>query len=204
MNLSNYMNYRDMQYEKTNIYYNEQYNTRGIKCKNYELCRHVLHPDHWKHLANYLCITCGDWFKDGGFGWNELEFKETNEECIICLEKNKKHLKFPTNCGHWFCIPCSKKILFFDETRYYLSPVSFGCPPCPNGCINPIKGPQCYCNEYNIVHNKWKQNFPLEFKKWFDTENFSIDLAETNPGSAFGSRKCPLCKTKYKRNVVIF
>ena len=43
--LSNYMEYRDIQYEKVNIDYNE-YPEGGIKCKNYELCRAVLPPDH--------------------------------------------------------------------------------------------------------------------------------------------------------------
>ena len=201
MNISNYMSYRDIQYEKTNNYYNDQYPGGGIKCKNYELCKHVLPPDHWNNFANYLCITCGDWCKDNGFGWNELEFRKSNEECIICLEKNKNHVKFPTNCGHWFCISCSKKILFYDEKRYHLSPVPFGCQPCPNGCINPIKGPQCYCNKYNEARYKWKKDFPLEFKKWNDNEHISITLAETNTGGIFGSCKCPLCNSKYKRKI---
>ena len=200
MNSSNYMTYRDIHYEKTNNCCDEQFPEGGIKCKNYELCEHVLSPDHWENLANYLCMTCGDWFKVSGFGWNELEFKENNEECIICLEKNKRHLKFPANCGHWFCISCSKKILFYDETRYHLSPVPFGCQSCPNGCINPIKGRQCYCEEYSEVQDKWKQDFPLKFKKWNNAEHLSIDLAETNLGSVLGSCKCPLCNIKYKRN----
>ena len=63
MNSSNYMEYRDLEYEKINIGYDEQYSDGGIKCKNYELCEHVLSPDHWKNHANYLCMTCGDWFK---------------------------------------------------------------------------------------------------------------------------------------------
>jgi hypothetical protein len=200
MNPSNYMEYRDIQYEKINIGYDEQYPEGGIKCKNYELCRTVLPPDHWEQCANYLCMTCGDWFKVGGFGWNELEFRESDEECSVCLEKSKKQLKFPTNCGHWFCISCSRNILFYDESRYHLSPVPYGCPLCPNNCVNPIKGKQCYCEEYTEIQDKWEQDFPLEFKKWNDSEHFSMEQGETIPGSVFGSCICPLCKKKYIRN----
>jgi len=119
------MDYRDLEYEQSNIGYDCQYLEGGIKCKNYELCERILPLDHWKHYANYLCINCDS-------GWNELEFKESDEECIVCNETGKKKIKFPANCGHWFCVSCSRNILFWDETRYHLSPVPFGCPPCPN------------------------------------------------------------------------
>jgi len=76
MNLSNHIKYRDLQYEKTNIVYNEQYPDGDIKCKNYELCKDILSLYHWENYANYLCMTCGDWFKVGEFGWNELEFRD--------------------------------------------------------------------------------------------------------------------------------
>ncbi len=203
MNSSNYMEYRDLQYEQTNLVFNESdsEDLEGeIKCKNYELCKHTLPLEHYEHHANYLCMTCGDWFKVGGFGWNELEFRESDEECSVCFEKNKKQLKFPTNCGHYFCVDCSRNILFWDETRYHLSPIPFGCPHCPNNCENPIKGSQCGCDEYSEIKDKWEQDFPLEFEKWNESFNFSIDLGETEPGSIFNSCKCPICKTKYKRN----
>ena len=190
MNPSNYMEYRDLQYEQTNIGYNCQYPEGGIKCKNYELCEHILSPDCWEYMATYICPSCDM------FGWKELEFKENVEECVVCNETGNKQLKFPANCGHCFCISCSRNILFWDETRYHLSPVPFGCPPCPNDCINPLKGKQCYCEDYDDILERWEQENPQQYKEYNDSENLSIELSETTTGSVFGSKKCPLCRKK--------
>ena len=192
MNPSNYMDYRDLQYEQSNIEYDYQYPEGGIKCKNYDLCENILPLDWWKNKATYLCISCDI------FGWKELEFKECIEECVVCNETGNKQVKFPANCGHSFCVSCSKNILFWDETRYHLSQVPFGCPPCPNGCINPIKGKQCYCEDYDEILDQWKEEYPDKYKEYNDAENLSIELSETISGSVFGSRICPLCRKKYK------
>jgi hypothetical protein len=190
---------RNLEYEKLNTIYDECYERNGIKCKNYELCENILPPTAYDDGTNYLCMTCGDWFKICGFGWNELDFKEEEEECVVCMKISNKQLKFPANCGHWFCISCSRNILFWDETRYHLSPTLYGCPPCSNGCINPEKGKQCYCEEYDEIQEKWKQEYPNKYKEWNDAENISIELSETDSGSVFGSKKCPLCRKKYTR-----
>ena len=186
---------RDFDYENNNIGYDCQYTEEeegGIKCKNYELCEHILSPDWFSCNGNYICISCDM------FGWKELEFEENAEECVVCNETGNKQLKFPANCGHWFCTPCSRNILFWDETRYHLSPVSFGCPPCPNGCINPIKGKQCYCENYDEVLDRWEQEHPQQYKEYNDAENVSVELSETTKGSVFSSKKCPLCRKKYE------
>ena len=188
---------RNIQYEQENTIFVVDYEMSKIKCKNYDLCENTLSSDHFIYHGNYLCMTCGDWFKIGSFGWNELEFRESDEECVVCLETSNKQLKFPTNCGHWFCISCSRNILFWDETRYHLSPVPYGCPPCPDGCINPERGGQCYCEEYDILQEVWKQENPDKYKEWNDAEDTSIELTETISGSVFGSGKCPLCRKKY-------
>ena len=190
---------RDLEYEEGNIGYDYQYPNGGIKCKNYELCGTVL-PDWWYDCkAHYLCTNCDMLLY-------ELEFRDCpdDEECVVCNEKEKQ-VKFPANCGHWFCCKCSSDILFWDETRYHLSPEPFGCPPCPNGCINPIRGKQCYCDEYfnneddNLgVIQIWENEHPEQFEEYNNTENESIELAETTPGSVFGSQKCPLCRKEYK------
>jgi len=191
---------RDLEYENANIGY-DQYNEdeEGIKCKNYELCNHVLPLDHYECFGNYLCINCGDWFKIGGFGWNELEFRDTNEDCAVCYRNDNREMKFPTNCGHWFCISCSKYILFWDETRYHLSPEPYGCPPCPNGCNNPKKGKQCYCLEYDEIQENWNLNYPEQFKQWNDDEHESINMSENTSGNVYSSQTCPLCRKKYER-----
>ena len=196
MNPSNYMEYRDLQYEQANIDYDCQYPGGGIKCKNYELCESILPHDWWECTASYLCMTCDNGFI--GFGWKELEFKESEEECVVCNETGNKQVKFPAGCGHWFCVSCSRNILFWDETRYHLSPVPFGCLPCPNGCINPVKGKQCYCENYDEILEQWKQENPQQYKEYNDAEHLSVELSETTTGSVFGSKRCPLCRKKYK------
>ena len=173
-------------YEQTNIVCNWQYPEGGIKCKNFKLCGHVLPRDWLEYTSDYVCVSCDI------FGWKELNFKES-DECVICNEIGDI-VDFPANCGHSFCVTCSKHILFWDETRYHLSPVPFGCPPCP--CLNPIKGKQCYCEDYDEILERWEREHPRQYKEYNDAENLSIELSETTPGSVFGSRTCPLCRKK--------
>ena len=130
------------------------------------------------------------------FNWGTLEFRE-NEECPVCLEHSKQ-VKFPAKCGHWFCVTCSRNILFWDETRYHLSPVPYGCPPCPNGCVNPTRGKQCYCENYDEILERWEHEYPDNYNVWNEDERNSIGLSETTQGSVFASQKCPLCRKKYE------
>ena len=196
---------RDLEYEENNTISDDL--EQSIKCKNYDVCQGSVPLDHYEHFGNYLCMTCGSWFKIGGFGWDELEFRDCpeNEECAVCSESNIQ-VKFPANCGHWFCCECSRDILLWDETRYHLSPEPYGCPSCPNGCENPIRGRQCYCYEYfgddenPGVIQKWATEHPEEFEKYNDDESVSLELSETTPGSVFNSQKCPLCRKMYERN----
>jgi hypothetical protein len=195
---------RDLEYEENNIGYDYQYTENesgGIKCKNYYLCETIL-PKWWYDCkGKYLCTNCDI------FDWKELEFRDCpeNEECAVCIESNRQ-VKFPANCGHWFCCECSRDILFWDENRYHLSPEPYGCPPCPNGCENPIRGRQCDCYEYfgddenPGVIQKWATEHPEEFEKYNDDTHESLELSETTPGSVFNSKKCPLCRKMYERN----
>lgn len=72
------MKRRDLEYEKNNIGYDEQYpeeNRDGIKCKNYELCEMVL-PDWWFDSKGcYLCTNCIIIFN------KILEFEKSDDEC---------------------------------------------------------------------------------------------------------------------------
>ena len=188
MNPSNYMSFRDIQYEESNRGSDCQYSD-GIKCKNYELCKTILPPDNFYLFASYICMTCDM------FSWGKLEFRE-NEECAVCLEHSNQ-VKFPANCGHWFCVTCSRNILFWDETRYHLSRVPYGCPPCPNGCINPIRGKQCYCENYDEILERWEHEYPDNYNVWNEDERESIGLSETTVGSVFASKICPMCRKKY-------
>jgi len=195
------MSNKDLQYERANAAYDcergftpltfGEYDENGIKCKNYKLCEAIL-PSWWFECkANYLCMNCDS------FGWKELEFKESTEECAVCCnESNFTKVKFPADCGHWFCAPCSRHILFYDEERYHLSPILFGCPPCPNRCINPSKGKQCQCEEYDDILDRWEKDYPKDYQDYNDAETLSIELKETTLGSVFGSRTCPLCRLR--------
>jgi hypothetical protein len=163
------------------------------KCKNYEFCEDNKVPE----MASEYCMTCGSWFKVCGFGWDKLTIIDTTDECIICMNICERKLVFPTNCGHSFCITCSRNILFCDETRYHLSPVPYGCPPCPNRCENPEKGKQCYCEDYDSIQDEWHQSNPDEFNKWNDDQTKSIDNSSSN--ITYGKATCPLCRKKYIR-----
>ena len=162
------------------------------KCTNYEFCQHDKVPE----MGSDYCMTCGSWFKMG-FGWDKLTIVDSTDECIVCTNMCERKLMFPTKCGHSFCLPCSRKILFFDESTYHLSPVQYGCPPCPNGCENPEKGKQCYCEEYDAIEEEWKNCNPGSWNRWNNEQNKSID--DSSKEITYGKGTCPFCRKKYFR-----
>ena len=165
-------------------------------CTNHEFCNGTA-PG--QGINSQYCMTCGSWFKVGGFGWDRLTIVDnTDGDCVICFQPCARKLIFPAGCGHSFCLNCSRDILLFDETRYGLSPVPFGCPPCPNGCVNPVRGKQCYCYEYDPVQEQWKNEQLGDWTRWNTAEHASIDHSNDD-ADAFGSGRCPLCRTKYER-----
>ena len=154
-------------------------------CENYAFCKKML-PDFMKR-----CIGCDS------FGLYAIPFYNVeDEECPVCLRSHVTSMEFPTKCGHRLCVECARDIIFWDETRYHLDPTSFGAPACPNGCQNPIRGRQCYCEEYDEVINKWERDKPLAWKAWNDAEHASIDNSPDDD-EAYASGKCPLCRQKY-------
>lgn len=173
----------DIEYENSNKYFDEDYNEYRVKCKNYKLCNNAS-DYHFK----YICMSCDI------FGWGQLEFKNS-QECIICYNHNIL-VKFPTNCGHYFCTKCTRDILYWDEQRYHLNPVNFGCLPCPNSCVNPSRGKQCGCDEYYNTIDKWEEEFPEQYNEYNNAEIESIDIGEPS-GSYYTSKTCPLCRSKY-------
>jgi hypothetical protein len=163
------------------------------KCANFEFCQ----GEKVEGIGSEYCMTCGSWFKICGFGWDKLIIIDSTDDCAVCMNNCDRKLIFPTNCGHAFCIPCSRNILFWDERRYHLSREPFGCPPCPNACVNPIKGKQCYCLEYDAIQDEWEINKPEEYKRWNDAENQSIEDSVNDV--TYGQKTCPLCRKKYER-----
>lgn len=165
------------------------------QCLNYEFCGNNAIPE----IGQEFCMTCGSWFKYG-FGWNKLTFVNTSDSCVICCSDISKQVLFPTGCGHMFCISCTKDLLYFDETRYHKSPVTYGCPPCPNGCQNPEIGKQCYCLEYDTVIDTWEQNDKQKWSRWDRDQERSIEDGMEQIQSSYGRKKCPLCRAVYTRS----
>ena len=193
-------------YLRSNIEYDRwffhfcKYNCSPKKCPNFELCNTTA-PDWYLGFWEGYCMSCYI-----SFGPKTLEFRDTPELCVICLDTKRRELKFPADCGHWFCISCSINIIFWEPTKYCLSPVPYGCPPCPNGCKNPLRGVQCNCVEfYNNtatffcdfdkgpgVIQKWDRKHPDQYQKWIDKESISFKI----PIGAYANRTCPLCRKR--------
>ena len=168
-------------------------NESNTRCNNYEFCEGYKVPE----IGSDYCMSCGSWFKVCGFGWDKLTIVDSTDECAVCIDECERKLMFPTKCGHSFCISCSRNILLWDQTRYHLSPVPYGCPPCPNGCENPKKGRQCYCEEYDPIEDNWKQNHPEQYNRWNNEQNMSLDNSVNDV--TYGKATCPLCRKKYVR-----
>ena len=200
---------RDFEYEKKNVRFkfnHRRMKVRGIKCRNYKFCENIVSSHYIKTNGNYICMVCNL------FGWGELEFKEqNNQQCGICLETTQVQLKFPAlGCPHYMCTNCSREILFWDESMFQLSPEPFGCPPCPNGCYNPVRGFQCCCENYVGIEDpnnpsvieKWKIEQPEQYKKWDENEAFSVELG-SDTYSLRSNKRCPFCRKRYKIPLVI-
>ena len=99
-----------------------------------------------KRLSKKYEINVLDWYYNSrskyifcGFGYflKSIELKISTEiECPICLDVNKKILV--TNCGHYFCATCTKKLYKVDNLNGKLSNlISFSVyqnhfiPKCP-------------------------------------------------------------------------
>lgn len=165
------------------------------RCVNYEFCQREVLP--WLH-AEYCPHMCRKQACVGlGFGFERLEIFDGDSECPVCMDGPGRRLRFPAGCGHSFCIECSRKILLWDEIDYHLSPVPYGCPPCPNGCENPVKGEQCYCIEYESVQEDWRIRDEVNWKLWNDLEHVSINTLDPY----IGNKTCPLCRKKYERTL---
>lgn len=120
----------------------------------------------------------------------------TNEQCIVCMDLTGKEVKFPW-CNHRFCCKCTGELLFHDETKFETSPVKFGCPKCPMGCINPCVGRQCRCLEYLPVVQRWMEDSPDDWKDWISFEVCTAKVSKIRveqTGDSRGSGKCPVCR----------
>jgi len=155
-------------------------------CPNVYFCECVDIPGYLDY-----CMGCLS------HGWKSLSFRDTMEPCAVCLENKGREMRFPA-CNHWFCTDCSRNILLWDETRYHIDPVPFGCPPC-NHAVNGAKSCNsrpCTENDDNIV-DAWKDRYPENGEAWILAEDISVENSHsgnTCDSSAFSSKVCPLCR----------
>ena len=218
------MNTKDLEYEANN----KIENTDKIKCKNYKFCNKCVEED----IKGYFCEICGEGdsvnsrlfinkygdeyeYVVGPHGWGELEMVENSDECPICFESNNTKIKFPSGCGHSFCIDCTKHILIWEEPEIdEPSYESYGCPPCPNGCSNPPLGKQCKCDEYVkwcgwdglpddriCIVEKWRRTNEETRNKYYEREieiNSKIIEDLVSEENTRGNMRCPLCRSKFR------
>ena len=188
-------------YAAMNTYYDKNWKENRIKCRNHLLCNSSLQKNHHARRKNYLCYICYHDPKSKGqnlgYGWNELNFFQDTEACPCCLESDTWKVYFPTNCGHSFCVKCSRELLFWDETRFQLSPEPYGAPSCPNHCNNPNVGRQCVCEEYDAIKHEWALKNQHDYWMWQSDEYTSIFESKHDDGHANGTRKCPICRQVY-------
>jgi hypothetical protein len=157
-------------------------------CLNAEFCETEL----CLGLGYQLCMHCGPWFAFGP-GWGVLHFRDASEPCIVCSDQSRRQMQMP-QCSHWMCIPCARDNLEWDESRYHINPVIYGCAPC-------LHAPTCVsrpCDEDDdAVVAAWELMYPVQYTQWNTDEDNAIKAGETD--SQFSSRVCPLCFIKYDR-----
>ncbi|KAK3255133.1 hypothetical protein CYMTET_35606 [Cymbomonas tetramitiformis] len=171
-------------------------------CENAEFCGQRWISPAYLEIHNGRCMNCAI------MGHSGLEFRDAvpGEACAVCLEDGGRLMRFPVkDCQHWFCIGCTRMLVYGDECRYHLDPRMFGCPPCPNECENPVRGIQCGCDDYDTVIEAWRKQEPLGmlcdyegpcnqgYIEWNEAETHSIN-AGGPAGSVIGKGECPVCK----------
>jgi hypothetical protein len=135
------------------------------------------------------CIHC----RRCGFG--EMSFRDCPEHvvCTICSSTGRQ-MRFPsTDCKHWFCVGCVKGMLGYEEQKVQPNPEQFGCPPCLNGCANPLVGKQCPCIRHADAKHFWKEEDPDAYNAWARAEKVLAEQLENAHGYIFRKPSCPIC-----------
>ncbi len=161
------------------------------QCINYKFCKGVAFPV----LLEDTCLLCAPWYSEGE-GWGKLEFiDDSTLECSVCYRIGIQ-MKFPTKCGHSFCLYCSRNLLYHQDDIYDLCPVSYGCPPCMHAnnevksCINR----PCSDEDQNVL-DSWEATDYDNFIRWnYDEINY-----RNQDKDHLVTKKCPLCRKVYER-----
>ena len=123
----------------------------------------------------------------------------SGDRCPVCFSEDSVMVKF-RHCSHWVCTECMEIInTDFDRELHQLNPVPFGGPSCPKGCMNPIQGQQCSCQERMDLWVIWEESSPEAYEQWAEECEAAMDRAEEaflQSGSFRGSHTCPVCRKK--------
>ena len=153
------------------------------QCPNFEVC-HMWAPPWYFGCHHGRCGGCNmDFAKN-------LEFVSSSETCSICLEEKVRFVVHPANCGHKFCIECTRKA-WWPEKPEYPEPCQFGfVTPCE--CCN---GRGEVCDNYQQAEDEWMggdSEAAQAYNKACDAidEDYKKSLEDrANP------QKCPICRT---------
>ena len=173
-----------------------------VLCHNAEFCGNfaVQDPRDGTLTFDGLCITCDMRLFTVGLYRREvpLQFRDATDRCVVCLGDVKREMKFPMpECPHWFCFACMMDLFEDPKERFDLSPVPFGCPPCPDGCAQPLQGPQETCDVCDALFVEWTNE---AFEACLSWQERSEEARQTGlENSKCGSKECPLCRKKYVR-----
>ena len=106
--------------------------------------------------------------------------------------------KIFSDCNHYFCIYCSRTLLYYQDDIYDICPLKYGCPPCKHydkknsvkSCIN-----RPCCDDDEDILLKWEEDDYESFMDW-NYEEFNYINEEND---FFVTKKCPLCRKQYEK-----
>jgi hypothetical protein len=180
------------------------HNCKVSKCLNHVVCgQHRLTDYIYPHsimFSGQLCSSCRNFRCDTSiagplryrYRWQDV----TAETCVVCFEQVDRLIEFPTGCGHSFCRNCIRDLFGYNhhEFRFVLSHQSFGCPPCPNGCLHPDEGEQEFCDTCEELYETWSTEHYDQYELWSEM----TDRNEADKTRHYNTKICPLCRSKYK------
>ncbi len=151
-------------------------------CINYKLCRNT--------RVQYLerCCSCNS-------DKSTYIFLENDNPCQKCGKiddnnDNKTKLLYPSYCGHYFCISCSRETLFTNENKSHICPIKYGCPPCIHFKTDNKSCNSRPCSEKDdIIIENFKRLQPHNYYKWQQAQEKSI-----NEYIRRFDNRCPSCK----------
>lgn len=137
-----------------------------LPCVNHAVCRSVCD-------RGGICTTC----ELLNVRPIRLVSEPACEPCAVCFAEDGPRVEFPTQCGHAFCIDCTRKLVFATHDEF-VSPAEFGGPASP---------------ENEILIREWAKERPEDHARWVER---SVGTWRDSVCSV--SRTCPLCRMRIR------